>query len=198
MQSFVIRPMTWPALRLFSRNPLVRVSDRVETAVVTLAVLFVVIATACAGALGTMIHDSQAQKYLEQAQTRHALVAAAIDESKPTVSPETTAFTVHAQWQLNGLGHTGLLGWNNAVKAGDPLEIWVDNHGKRVAPPNPAARAAVDALSAAVVGWLIVILAIAQVVSAVRAHANRMRDVQWEQDIRGLVDEDGGRTNRPQ
>ena len=69
MQSFVIRPMTWPVLRLFSRNPLVRVSDRIETAVVTLAVLFVVIATACAGVAGTMIHDSQAQKYLEQQQT---------------------------------------------------------------------------------------------------------------------------------
>ena len=59
MQNFVIRPMTWPVLRLFSRSPLIRVSDRIEAAVVTLAVLFVVIATACAGVVGTMIHDCQ-------------------------------------------------------------------------------------------------------------------------------------------
>jgi hypothetical protein len=41
-------------------------------------------------------------------------------------------------------------------------------------------------------------LAAAQVVCAVRAHANRMRDTQWDRDIRCLVDEDGGRTNRSQ
>jgi hypothetical protein len=29
---------------------------------------------------------------------------------------------------------------------------------------------------------------------AVRAHATGMRDAQWEQDIRCLVDNDGGRT----
>ena len=75
MESYVIRPMTWPVLRLFSRNPLMRTSDRIEAAVVTLAGLLVVIAAACAGAIGTMIHDTETQKYLQQARTRHAVVA---------------------------------------------------------------------------------------------------------------------------
>lgn len=198
MQSFVIRPMTWPVLRLFSRNPLVRVSDRIETAVVTLAVLFVVIATACAGVAGTMIHDSQAQKYLEQQQTRHAIVAKAIDDSEPAASPEAASYTVLSGWRFNGTNHTELIDGTNFVKAGDPLSIWVDDRGNRVAPPRPVARAAVDALSAAGVGWFIVIAAIAHVVNALRAYASRMRDAQWEQAIRELVNEDGGRTNRPQ
>ena len=85
MQNFVIRPMTWPVLRLFSRSPLIRVSDRIEAAVVTLAVLFVVIATACAGVAGTMINDVQAQKYLEQQQTRHAIVARAFGLTAPII-----------------------------------------------------------------------------------------------------------------
>ena len=198
MQSFVIRPMTWPVLRLLSRSPLIRVSDRIEAAVVTLAVLFVVIATACAGVAGTMIHDVQTQKYLEQQQTRHAIVARAFDDSEPAASPEAASYTVLSGWRFNGTNHTELIGWTNFVKAGDPLNIWVDDRGNRVAPPRPVARAAVDALSAAVVGWFIVIAAIAHVVNAVRAHASRMRDAQWEQAIRELVDEDGGRTNRPQ
>jgi hypothetical protein len=58
-------------------------------------------------------------------------------------------------------------------------------------------RAAADALSAAVVGWLIVVLAAAQVVYVVRAHVNRMRDAQWDREIRYLVNDDG-RTNRSQ
>ncbi len=198
MQSFVIRPMTWPALRLFSRNPLIRTSDRIETAVVTLAVILVVIATACAGVLGTIIHDNQTQKYLEQARTRHAIVANAVADSQPAVPPETTAFTVQAQWRLNGIDHADLLGWNSSAKAGEPLQIWVDDNGQRVEQPRPIERAAVDAVLAAVVGWLIVVAAAAQVVVLVRAHATRMRSAQWERDIRCLIDDDGGRTNRSQ
>jgi hypothetical protein len=198
VESFVIRPTMWPALRLFSRSPLVRTSDRIETAVVTLAVILVVIATACAGVLGTIIHDNQTQKYLEQARTRHAVVAMAVDDSEPAVPPETTAFTVQARWRLNGIDHADLLGWNNSVKAGEPLRIWIDDNGQRVEQPSPVERAAVDALSAAVIGWLIVVVAAAQVVVLVRAHATRMRNAQWERDIRCLIDDDGGRTNRSQ
>jgi hypothetical protein len=195
MQSFVIRPMTWPVLRIFSRNPLVRTSDRIESAIIAVALLLVVIATACAGVVGTAVYDAKAQLYRGQAQTRHALVATVVTDSEPAVSPETTAFTVQARWRLSGIDHVDLIGWNNSVKAGDQLQIWVDDLGNRVEKPSPVERAAIDALSAAVVGWLIVIAATAQVVVVVRAHTSRMRDAQWERDIRCLVDEDGGRTN---
>jgi hypothetical protein len=198
MESFVFRPMTWPVLRLFSRNPLIRTTDRIETAVIMLAVLLVVIAAACAGILGTVIHDTEAQNYRQQAQMRHSVVATAVDDSKPATSSETTASTVYARWQVNGINHSDVLGWDYAVKAGEPLPIWVDADGNRVDRPTPVERAVADALTAAVVGWLIVVLAAAQVVCAVRAHANRMRDTQWDRDIRCLVDEDGGRTNRSQ
>ena len=198
MQSFVIRPMTWPVLRLFSRNPLIRSCDRIETAVVTLAGLLVVIAAACAGVIGTMIHDTETQNYLEQARTRHAVVARAVDDSKPAAPAETTASTVHARWQVNGINHADVLGWDYAVKAGDPLEIWVDADGNRVDHPTRVARAAADAFTVAVVGWSIVALAAAQVVATVRAHVNRMRDAQWEREIRSLAEDGGGRTNSSQ
>ena len=198
MESFLIRPMTWPVLRIFSRNPLVRTSDRIEAAVTTLAGLLVVVAAACAGVLGTMIHDAETQNYLEQARTRHAVVANAVDDSKPVGSPETTAFTVHAQWQLNGIDHAAVIAWEYAVKAGDPLQIWVDGDGNRVDQPTPIARADIDALTVAVVGWSIVASAAALVVATVRAHVNRMRDAQWEREIRSLVEDDGGRTNSSQ
>jgi hypothetical protein len=198
MESYVVRPMTWPGLRLFSRNPLVRASDRIETAAIAFVLLFVIIATACAGVFGTAVYDAKAQTYREQAQTRHAVVATAVTDSELAVSPETTAFTVQARWRLSGIDHDELLGWNNSVKAGDQLQIWVDDRGDRVEQPSPVERAAVDALSVAAVGWLIVVAAAAQVVLVVRAHTIRMRDAQWERDIRCLADEDGGRTNRPQ
>jgi hypothetical protein len=91
MENFSIRPMTWPVLRLLSRSPLVRTTNRVEAAVAALAVLLVVIAAACAGVIGTMIHDTETQNYREQARTRHVLVARAVDDDKSAGSAETTA-----------------------------------------------------------------------------------------------------------
>jgi hypothetical protein len=198
MESFFIRPMTWPVLRIFSRNPLVRTSDRIESAVAALAVLLVVIAAASAGFIGSMIHDVEAQNDLEQARTRQALVARAIDDSKPAASPGTTASTAHVRWRINGVDHADVFAWEYAVKAGDPLQIWVDDSGSRVDAPTPVARAEMDALTVAVVGWLIAALAATQMVATVRAHVNRTRDAQWEREMRSLVEDDGGRTNRSQ
>jgi hypothetical protein len=85
--------------------------------------------------------------------------------------------------------------WDHALKAGEPLQIWVDDNGNRVDQPTPIAAADIDAVTVAVAEWLIVASTAALVVAAVGAHANR---AQWEQDIRCLVDDDGGRTNTSQ
>ena len=92
----------------------------------------------------------------------------------------------------------GVLATQYAVKAGGSLQIWVDDDGNRVDQPTPIARAAMDALSVAVVGWSVVALAVAEVVAAVRAHLKRIRDTQWAIAIRSLVEDDGGRTNHSQ
>jgi hypothetical protein len=198
VESFVIRPTTWPVLRFFSRSPLMRNTDRVEAAVAALAGLLVVIAAACAGVIGTMIHDAETQNYREQARTRHVMVVRAVADSKSADSADATAFAVHARWQVYGVDHTDILASRWAVKAGQPLQIWVDADGNRVDQPTPIVRAAMDALSVAVVGWLVVALAVAEVVAAVRAYLKRMRDAQWEREIRSLIDDDGGRTNHSQ
>ena len=198
MESFVIRPTTWPVLRLFSRNPLMRTSDRVEAAVTALAVLLVLVATACTGVIGTMIRDTETQNYLEQARTRHVLVANAVDDSTPAGSADTTASTVHARWQVNSIDHADVITSRYAVKAGEPLQIWVDNDGNLVDQPTPIARADRDAWVAALVGWLIVAVAAAHVVAVVRDHVKRMRDAQWEREVRSLVEGNGGRTNSSQ
>jgi hypothetical protein len=199
MHNSVIRPTTLPVHRLFSRNPLLRASDRIGTAAVTMAALLLVVAAAvCAGVLGTLIYGAETQNYRAQAQTRHAVVATAVGDSNRAVPPETTAFTVDAQWQANSINHVGVIDWDDAVKAGDRLQIWVDANGNPVARPTPPGLAAAEAVTAAVVAWLIMVLAAAPVVAAVHAHASHMREAQQEQDIRGLVNDDGGRTNPSQ
>jgi hypothetical protein len=200
MESYVIRRRMWPALRLLRRDPLVRNIDRIEAAVVTMAALAVVIAAACAGALGTIVHDARAQMYIEQAKTRHPVVAIAVEDSKNPITSETsetTASTVYARWQANGTDRAGVLGWDEDVKAGDRLQIWIDADGNRVSEPSPTSRAVTDAVSVAIVAWLSVVLAVTGVVCAMRTHTSGTRDAQWEHEIRCLFDGEGC-TNSPQ
>jgi hypothetical protein len=198
MQNFRIRPMTWPGSRIFGNNPLIRTGDRIESAVVALAIVLVIAAGVCAGAIGMVVRDSETQNYLAQARTRHAVVARAADDSNPAVSPKPTATTLHARWQFNGVDHADAIVWDHAVKAGELLRIWVDDSGSRVDPPTPIAAADMDAVAAAVAEWSIAAFAAGLVVFAVRAHVARMRDIQWDQEIRCLVEDGGGRTNTAQ
>jgi len=190
----VFRPMTVPLRRLFSRNPLIRAGDRLETAVVALAVLLVVVGAVWA----VIIHCAETQDYRRQVQDRHAVVAAAVDDSKVAVLPDTTAYTVNVRLQANGIDRTEVIGWDSAVKAGDRLQIWVDAKGNRVAAPTLLRLAGSDAITTAATAWLIVAVIAVLAVAAARARGMRMRDAQWDRSIRRVLNGDVGRTNTSQ
>jgi hypothetical protein len=187
----------WWVLRACGRNPLVRGIDRLELLIVALGILVVVVAAAGAGALGTAVHDARSRVYIAQAQTRHTVTARAIDVSTIIRRVDDNAATrVTARWQVNDTEHTGGFNYDHAVKTGDPLTIWVDRDGNRVDPPTPTSRAGVEAVGVAYVVWQTVALAVAGLVCWGRARLDRRRDSAWERDIRCLIDNGGGRTNR--
>src|SRR5262245_54106573 len=106
------------------RNPLVRTSDRIELLIIALGVLIVLVATACAGALGTAVHDARSRVYLAEAQTRHTVIATGIEDSTTVFGVHDNAVTsVKARWQIDGTEHTGGLTISGRVKTGDPLVI---------------------------------------------------------------------------
>jgi hypothetical protein len=103
--------------------------------------------------------------------------------------------TVHARWRAQGTEHTGVFKWNDGVKAGDILTIWVDNSdGNYVGAPTPTSQASVGAVGAALAMWLSVIVTTATLMVAVRFRLNRLRNADWERELRSLAD-DGGRTS---
>ena len=196
MRSVEYAPRWW-VLRACGRNPLVRGIDRVELLIVAFGILVVLVAAAVAGALGTAVHDARSRVYIAEAQTRHTLTATATADSTRVVRvDDSTATRVDARWQVNGTDHTGTVNWDHPVKAGDPLTIWVDRNGDRVDPPAPTSHAAEDAVSVAFVAWQTVALATAGLVCLARSRLDRRRDSGWDRDIRCLIDDDGGRTNR--
>jgi hypothetical protein len=187
----------WWLLRAFGRNPLVRGIDRLELLIIALGVLGVVVAAACAGALGTAVHDARSRVYIAQAQTRHTTVARAIDDSMIVVGVDDhTATKVNARWQANGAERAASFTVDRTVKAGDLLRIWVDRTGKSVDAPTPSSQAGLDAIGVAYSAWQTVTLAAAGLVWWGRSRLGRRRDSAWERDIRCLVDDDDGRASR--
>jgi len=187
----------WWLLRACRRNPLVRGTDRLELLIIALGLLVVLISTACAGALGTAVHDARSRVYVAQAQTRHTVTATATKDSTPVWGIDhSTATRVNARWQVNGTEHRDSLNWGHAVKAGDPLTIWVDRTGDRVEAPASISQAGTDAVGVAYAVWQTVTLAVAALVCWGRRRLERRRDSAWDRDIRWLIYGDGGRTNR--
>ncbi|MDT5080016.1 MAG: hypothetical protein QOJ80_4653 [Mycobacterium sp.] len=196
MQSVEYLPGWW-VLRACGRNPLVRDSDRLELLIISLGILVVLVAGACAGALGTAVHDARSIVYTAQAQTRQTVIARAIDDSTIVFgSDEYPTTRVSARWQASGTEHSGTITVDNAVKTGEPLRIWVDRNGDRVEAPTPTSQAGVDAVGVAYTAWLTVALATAGLICWGRSRLERRRDSAWEHDIRRLVDDDDGRTSR--
>jgi hypothetical protein len=184
----------WWVLRACGRNPLVRGIDRLELLIISLGIQVVLVAAACAGALGTAVHDARSSVYTAQAQTRRTVIARAIDDSTIVFGDdEYPTVRVNARWQANGTEHTGSFTLPEDIKTGDPLRIWVDANGNRVDAPTPPSQAGVDAVGVAYAAWQTVALAAAGLICWGRSRLERQRDSAWEREIRCLVDEDSGR-----
>ncbi|WP_167099729.1 hypothetical protein [Mycobacterium sp. DL592] len=194
MDTIVTGPHGW-LWRLFTRNALVRTSDRVESLVSILAVALVLLALPLAGAIGTEVHASRSAAYQEQVRTRHTVAATVLDDSTSTVRPYEVSFDVHARWYDHGVAHEDVFGWDRPAGVGEKLTIWVDEAGAYTGPPMPPRRAASDGIVAGVVLWLSVLTVVASVTGLVRFRLERRRHAQWDRGLRALVGDDGGRTS---
>ncbi len=181
--------------RLFGRSPLVRSTDRIEVLAVLLAVAAILLAIPVAGAVGTAVYSSRVTAYAAQVQARHTVTATVVEDGDTTVRPYSVNFAAHARWQDHGVTHEGTFAWDRPTKAGEQLTVWVDGTGDYAGPPPRAERAAADGISVGAVIWLAVVTLAAATVGLVRFRLDRRRHNQWDQGLRTLVDEGGGRTN---
>ena len=187
MDTFTVRLPRWPVLlRLLGRDPLVRTTDRIEALVFVLAVAVTLFAAPITAAVGTAVYDSSRHVYAEQADTRHT-VTATVTDVPATQIVRTGTITVPARWTAGGAEHTGAVKAQSTAKTGDRIEIWVDNTGAQVPPPTPTSRAAVEAVTGALVIWISVAAIAATVFTATRAISDRIRFTGWQHDLDTLV-----------
>jgi hypothetical protein len=172
----------WPRwlVVLFSRNPLIRISDRVEVFGLVLAVVVSLLAAPVAATVGTAVYDSRSRLYADQAQTRTTVPATVID--RPARSDLTR---VHARWFAAGSEHTGAVKARSALKPGESLDISVHKDGSYAGPP--PASAMTEAIAVALAVWLNVTTAAGLLFIGIRAVLNRSRHARWQSDFVDLI-----------
>ena len=72
-------------------------------------------------------------------------------------------------------------------QAGDTIEIWVDNNGAQVPAPTPTTRAAVEAVTVALVIWISSPPRRRSLFTVTRAVCDRIRSTGWQHDLDTLV-----------
>lgn len=181
-------------IRTVGGNPLVRLSDRVEAAMLTLVFTISLGAIPLAVAAGEAAHAQSSRAIAEQAESRQR-IAAVVTNSRPRLERATVSVvTVH--WRVGGREHTGTFPRVAPSGVGDTVGIWVNRDGQRVAAPPPPWRPNVDGVLVAVAAWLTCLLAAVALFAAVRYWLDRVRYAAWDREIRSLVDGGGGRANR--
>jgi hypothetical protein len=163
--------------------------DRVDRLVLTLAVLVSLLAVPIAGGVGLAVYETNREIYAQQALTRESVTATVTDEP---VSPDLRRNTVRVsvEWFWAATRHTGVTRASPTVKAGDPVEIWVDENGKMVSAPKPPTTATLDATVVAAFTWVTVAAVAAFVVAGVRALNARMREDAWQRVVDRILERD--------
>ena len=152
-------------------------------------IVVTMLAVPVAAGVGTAVYDANRDAYAKQAQSRQNITATVVEG---TVAPDLRRNTVRitAQWYWATTQHTGTLRAPPTVKAGDTVEIWVDESGSMVSAPKSATTAVLDATVVGAATWLTVAAVAAFGVAGVRALYGRLRDDAWQRDLDRLMGRD--------
>jgi hypothetical protein len=183
-------------LRALGFNPLIRASDRLEVLAVLSVLATAIFALPFAADAGTMLYDAGIRTADEQAHSRHSVEAVAVEDSATLPAEFNDPSYVRAQWAEGTQLRSERVLTPTTVRAGEPLEIWLDNTGEVVAAPQTAADAELNAVVAAGTIWVALVACSALVAFVIRASLDRSRDRAWEHELHLLAHNDDGWANR--
>lgn len=184
--------MTTVVSRLWRRmhpggNPLARTSDRVESWILTLAVIVSILAMPFVAALGSDNYARDARVAEFQQSTRYETTAVLLGDapsSYPTTYPGSDqTVPVQAQWKLSD-GHvrTGTVSAQLGAKKNSDVSIWVDRAGNPVRPPMTTATAAWNAAAIAVTVWAAIVAGCSLVYWVARGLLDHVRYEAWQRE----------------
>jgi hypothetical protein len=195
------QPLTlrWWRLAPWSRNSLMRPSDRFESLAVLMAALLVLMLVPCAAAFGTVSYTDLSEQSRTDRANRHVTTAVLVDDPKPrmddgyTRSP-LTHDEAPARWRASDVSpRTGDVEAPPNAQAGDTVDVWIDASGDVVDEPRTGTENAAIAVSAALCVWAIGATTAVVLLALVRWAGSRERMRRWDREW-GNVDRTPGWT----
>lgn len=183
-------------LRALGRNPLVRLSDRIEAFSVLAVAAIALMAIPLAMQLHHQTYTERMHAVTEQAQTRHSVQATVVRGSTGFPTDFDSAASVTVQWADGNKVRTEQIISPATVETGAPLTIWLDTDNKVVSAPLQPLDAELSALGIAWVGWTTIVLFGGIGAMGVRRGLDRLRVRAWDREIRLLTYNDDGWANR--
>jgi Flp pilus assembly protein TadB len=173
------------------RNRLATAGDRLEGAVLVIAVTVVLLAVPVAGAVGSELHARQRAQMVSQQETRQRAEAVLAQDAPPPVSVDDRGTVpekarVRAAWLgPDGQPRQGEVQANRGAKAGAVVPIWIDRHsGVLTGPPLTAGDAVINAVGAGLLLWGAATATAVLLYLLVRFAHTRTRMRRWEQEWR--------------
>ena len=178
------------------RNPLVRLSDRVEAFTVVMVLLAAVLAVPVASRVSDDTYDARMLIVDEQLRTRHSVEAVAVSGSNAALGRNTRPGPVRAEWREGSQTRSEMVNSPTSVNPGATVTVWLDNAGKVVAPPETPQVARSIAAARAWSLWLGTVVAAALVCYGSRRLLDRSRSRSWERELLVLAHNDDGWADR--
>jgi hypothetical protein len=180
----------------WSHSPLMRRTDRIESSLLLVVVMFVLMMVPLTAAYGTITYGELVEQSRLDRQTGHQVEATVL-----RTAPEAAAAQQNTEapppsgnidarrwvgWTQDGQTRTAR--WEPAagVRPGETIDLWVDRTGAPVAPPLTGADSAATAVIAALTMWLLMATAAAAGLYGLHRWAEHHRRAAWESEWRGL------------
>lgn len=168
-------------------NPLARTSDRVEGALLMVAMLGILVTLPLAALLGAGTYEGQLSLSQQQRASRH-LAVATLTENAPNsipatdgaVSPSLSA-TVRARWTgPDGAERTGTVPADPGTKAGSTVSIWLTDSGDPAEAPMSQPDVTTAAVLSGFFAWLVAIVILFAAYRTGRFLLDRRRVRRWD------------------
>ncbi|NDV06674.1 hypothetical protein GXW84_19465 [Rhodococcus sp. IEGM 248] len=185
-------PIRWWRLRPWSRNHLMRPSDRIEATLILLTAAVVLLLIPVAAAFGTATHTRLEQQAQALRAGFHQVPAVLLediylapDTPEYSILPAGTQNTARARWTTPGGDHVAAVPTDTPAQAGQTITISVDADGNLTGPIPDSRENTVLAVTAACGLWTLTAGAI--LLLAALAHRlftrNRLRHWahEWKQ-----------------
>ncbi|MET8764278.1 hypothetical protein [Lentzea sp. NPDC004782] len=190
------KPMSRLVRRVFPcRNKLAGTGDRIEGAVLAVAVAVSLLAVPVTATIGSELYTSKRDQVADQQASRHEVDAVLVEDA-PTGEQNDVLQTVpvKARWKLpDGATRQGEVPTHHDLKAGTTVRVWIDASGTPTDPPLTTAGVAVHAAVIAFLVWTAIVEAMVLLYLAVKFTHTRIRARRWAAEWARVAPEWTGR-----